>query len=210
MVELRRDDENQIRAGFALHAWQLLQHYEELTREEASERRYEATLTVSVLQSLLTNCWELYTYLGRRGPRMLANLEDFVESLLAEPNVSVVSTFPNEKFDARSLIVHVRNALSHPRMKDTDPPTTGYTTIADGSGLISRLRFIDSPDVNSKGTMRAEARDRLGSEDFSQVRMFELELPLMRLAALAEEVALVLAQPVMNNWNSADLVPLPR
>jgi hypothetical protein len=210
VVEPRRDDENQIRAGFALNAWQLLKHYEELTRDEKSEQRYEATLTVSVLQSLLTNCWELYKYLGKRGPQMVGKLDGFVESLLADPEVTVVTKFPAEKLDAKCLVVHLRNALSHPRMKDTDPPTTGYTTVKDGSGLISRLRFVDSPEVNNRGTMRAEARERIGSEDLSQVYLFEIELPLTRLAGLAEEVAMVLAQPVMNNWDSADLVPLPR
>jgi hypothetical protein len=58
----------------------------------------------------------------------------------------------------RSVIEHPRYALSQPRVRrNTELPTTGYTTIEHGSGLVACVRFIESPDVNSKGNLRAEA-----------------------------------------------------
>ncbi len=198
-------EEGLIRAGFALHAWRLLKHYEALTRDQSPSLRYEATLTVCVLQSLLTNCWELYKYLGRKSPRVLGAVDSFIESLLSEPGVEVTSAFPGEAVDAKAVLVHLRNALSHPTMKNTNPPTTGYTTVEDGSGRVVRMRFTNSPDLNSKGNLTDKARERTGGDP---PRIFTIELPVSRLTALAEEVALVLAQPAMDNWDSADLVPL--
>lgn len=198
-------EQNLIRAGFALHAWRLLKHYDTLTRDLHPSQRYEATLTVCVLQSLVTNCWELYKYLGRKSPQVLGAVDTFVESLLANPEVDVTNTFQGGDADAKTVLVHVRNALSHPRMRDTDPPTTGYTTVEDGSGLVARMRFVDSPDLNSKGNLRQEALERTGG-DLQRAKVFAIELPLSRLTALAEELALVLAQPVVDNWDSAELV----
>lgn len=51
----------------------------------------------------------------------------------------------------------------------------------------------------------ADVEDRRG---WKRAEFFTIELPLSRLTALAEEVALVLAQPVMDNWGSAELVRL--
>lgn len=162
-------------------------------------------MTVCVLQSLVTNCWELYKYLGRKSPQVLGAVDTFVESLLANPEVDVTNTFQGGDADAKTVLVHVRNALSHPRMRDADPPTTGYTTVEDGSGLVARMRFVDSPDLNSKGNLRQEALERTGG-DLQRAKVFAIELPLSRLTALAEELALVLAQPVVDNWDSAELV----
>ena len=136
-----RRDQNLIRAGFALHAWRLLKHYEALTKDLSPSQRYEATLRVCVLQSLVTNCWELYKYLGRNSSRVLGAVDTFVESLLGEPDVPVTNTFQGGDPDSKTVLVHIRNALSHPRMRETDPPTTGYTTVEDPSGFVTRTSF---------------------------------------------------------------------
>jgi hypothetical protein len=155
---------------------------------------------------MLTNCWELYKYLGRRAPRVLGTVDIFTAKLLVDPEVKVTNSFPARP-DAKAVVEHLRNALSHPTMRDKNPPTTGYTTVGDGSGLIARMRFTDSPDLNSKGNLRQDVLERTGG-DLRLARIFTIELPVSRLTALAEEVALVLAQPVMDNWDSANLVPL--
>jgi hypothetical protein len=205
-VEYQRE-EGLIRAGFAWHAWRLLKQYDDLTRNLRPPERYEATLTVCVLQALLTNCYELYMYLDKKSPELLGVLDGHVAALLADPEVEVVSTFPDEVLTARKVIEHIRNALSHPTMKVTDPPTTGYTSIVDGSGELVRMRFTDSPDLGFKGRVKDKARERTGGDPL-KAQVFMIELPLGRLTALAEEVALVLAQAAMDNWDSADLVSL--
>ena len=117
----------------------------------------------------------------------------------------MINTFQGGDPDAKAVLEHIRNALSHPRMKATEPPTTGYTTIEDGSGLVARLRLVDSPDLSSKGHLREDAKASTGGDSL-RARVFSIELPLHRLADLTEVVALVLAQPVMGNGDRAELV----
>ena len=190
-----------VRAGVALHAGRLLDQYAGLTRDVPPSLRHEATLTICVLQSLLTNCWELYMYLGsRKHSRVLGPIYEFVDALLDEEDVEVVTVFPDEveELKPKALIEHLRNALSHPTVRETSPSTTGYTSVKDGSGYIVRMRFTDSPDLNGKGNPRKGV--------VGEPRVFTIELPLDRVTALARCVALVLAQPALDNWDSADLV----
>jgi hypothetical protein len=187
-----------VRSGFALNAGRLLEQYTGLTRDMHPSQRFEATLTLSVLQLLLTNCWELYKYLGREHDRTLRGVYEFVGTLLVEPDVEVTSVFADEEVDGLALIEHLRNAVSHPTVRVAERPTTGYTTVEDGSGFVVRLRFTDSPDVSGKGLLRP------GVE--GDPRVFTIELPLSRLTALTQCVALVLAQPALDNWDGAELI----
>lgn len=205
-VEPQRVDDL-TRAGFALHAWRLLTQYEQVTKDLSPALRYEATLTICVLQSLLTNCWELWKFLNdKKASRVLEPLREYTLSMLAHPEVEVDDSLPGQP-DLKAVLMHVRNAVSHPRMKETDPPTTGYTTVEDGTGYVSRLRFTDSPDLTSKGALRTEALERTGG-DVNQAHVFSIELPLVVLTAWAKEIAMALAQPVMDNWDSPELAAL--
>lgn len=131
---------------------------------------------------------------------VLGPIYNFVDSLLAEEDVEVVSVFPGEveELKPKAVIEHLRNALSHPTVRNTEPATTGYTSVKDGSGYIVRMRFTDSPDLNGKGNLREDVD--------GEPRVFSIELPLSRVTALAQCVGLVLAQPAWDNWDSADLV----
>lgn len=196
-----------IYADFAAHAWRLLKQYEALTSDLKPTQRYEATLTVCVLQALVTNCWALYEHLDRQRSEVLGDLDTFVESLVQEPDVNVTSTFAENDFSPKDVLRSIRNALSHPRMRVTDPPTTGYTTVEDPSGLVTRLKFVASPDLDSNGDLEPRSLKRTGG-NLNHARVFTVELPLRRLTALAEEIALVLAQPTMENWDNQELLPL--
>lgn len=187
-----------MRSGFALNAGRLLEQYTGLTRDMHPSQRYEATLTLSVLHLLLTNCWELYKYLGRKHSKTLGGVYEFAEMLLVEPDVDVTSRFADEKINGLTLIEHLRHAVSHPTVRVAERPTTGYTTVEDGSGFVARLKFTNSPDVSSKGHLRP------GVE--GDPRVFTLELPLSRLTALTQCVALALAQPALDNWDGAELI----
>src|SRR5206468_12371426 len=99
----------------------------------------------------------------RKASLVLEPLHKYTLSMLADPEVEVNDSVPGQP-DLKAVLMHVRNAVSHPRMKETDPPTTGYTTVEDGTGYVSRLRFTDSPDLTSKGSLRGEALERTGGD----------------------------------------------
>ena len=54
-----QEGKNQIRAGLALNAGKLLVQYDKFCQNLPLEERYDATLTICVLQALLTNRWQL-------------------------------------------------------------------------------------------------------------------------------------------------------
>ena len=138
--------------------------------------RYEATLMSSVLQFLLTNCWELYKHLNdKKAARELASLRDYISAMLLEDDVRVTKDLPKPSSrDPKAIIGHLRNALSHPVPSTVEHPVTGYTTKDDGSGTVSRIVFIDSPNVTSKGRVRDVEHEK-------DIAAFEIEIPLHRL-----------------------------
>lgn len=190
-------------SGFALHAEQLLKQYNELTQGHRPTDRYEATLTLSVLQFLLTNCWELYRFLNdKKAARQLSTLHDYIGAMLLEDDVQVTREFPGERLGPKSIISHLRNALSHPMVSIVDLPVTGYTTVEDGTGLIGRFRFTDSPNVTSKGKLKDVDHE-------ADIKVFEIELSVIHLAALTERIAHALAQPAAENWSKRGLLLIP-
>jgi hypothetical protein len=199
-----------IRAGLALHAGRLLDQYKRLTQGPDPSDRYEATLTLCVLQTLLTHCWELYMYLGKTAPEIFGTLDPYVNSLLCWPEARLRDTFSTAT--TKDVIWHLRNALNHPRVQsNTELATTGYTTIEDGSEFVARLRFTHSPDVTSKG--KPTVKFIRTGKSAEHVRVFEIDLALGQLMHLAEEVAFVLAEPVMDYrergwWTAAQVAQL--
>lgn len=207
MSELRRDERNLISSGLAYNSWHLLQQYRELTAGLSPSETYESTLSICVLQTVLSNCHELFRNLRRKVPRMVESVDSLALSLLADSEVRVVSTF-DEEVTGRVFVEHIRNALSHPRMRNTEAPSTGYVTVEDGSGLIARIELVGSPDINFSGQLTGKAKEKLG-DDISRARHFTIEMPVRHLTLLAEEIAFVLAQPVMGNWDGPALLPIP-
>jgi hypothetical protein len=80
------------------------------------------------------------------------------------------------------FIEHLRNALSQPTCpeKSSRYPSTGYTTMPDGTGIISRLCFIDSPwvqrgEILSNYCGNSEEKVRRTAGDFREPRYGKLE-----------------------------------
>lgn len=206
-VDYRRAD-NLILSDFALRSWHVLHQYDKAASGKDPADTYEVTLNLCVLQALLTNCWELKKYLSRsRGRALIGALESLVGDILDSDASEIETNPPGRALDVIGLIEHVRNALSHPRMRETVPPTTGYATVADDFGAISAVRFTDSPDVNSRGTLRAwpETISATGG-DIAKARFVTVGLSIASLRVLTESLALVLAQPALGNWDRAELV----
>jgi len=59
MTEYHRTGPGKIRADLALRVEKLLSQYGNLTRHLGEEEKYDATLLICALQTLLTNCYEL-------------------------------------------------------------------------------------------------------------------------------------------------------
>jgi hypothetical protein len=133
-MEYFREPHNKIQAGFALHAGKLLAQYGSLARHQ--HENYEATLLICTLQSLLTICKELIDATKRHRKELWSALVYDVPGWLGMSRRSIRKyTFPCELTYER-FVEHMRNAVSHPTSADKTPfhPSTGYTTIPDGSG----------------------------------------------------------------------------
>jgi len=158
MTEYFRESNNRIQAGFAQHTGKLLAQYRNLTANLLSTQKYEATLAVCALQALLTNCTELMSAMKRHQRGFWSDpIADIPGHWGIRRSFVVTNTFP-DKLTYDKFITHLRNALSHPASPDKAPqhPTTGYTTLPDGSGVITRFCFTDSPWVD-RGCIHSKA-----------------------------------------------------
>jgi hypothetical protein len=144
------DPDKKIQAGFALNAGKLLDQYQKIAKTLSESSRYDATLTICVLQSMLTNCKELLESMSKNQkgdwfeplseiPQRWGLKQIFVEK----------DTYPAPITYIR-FITHLRDALSHPSSPDKKPnlPSTGYISLSDSSGLIKSFRFTESPWVD--------------------------------------------------------------
>jgi hypothetical protein len=137
-----------IQAGHAGNAAKLLQQYLRVAASQPETKRYDATLTICVLHSLLTQCAELLKY------TQLASLPDLQEPLTELPNslglttsLVVENTFP-EPLTGVGFPVHLRDALSHPAPDEEFRfRPTGFTSTGDPSGIIRGYVFTSSPWV---------------------------------------------------------------
>lgn len=232
-MEYFRDPDNRMQAGFALNAGRLLKQYLDLSLKKNPDERYDATITICVLQALLTNCAELLKAMkGDQKKTWGENVTDIPYRWGIKHHFIVDYTFkPNLTYS--KFLTHLRNSLSHPTSTDKDFPykATGYTTLRDGSGIISKFRFIDSPWVD-RGQFISRASSTTESEVIDLIKFFpgrktlglevkrsgngryevykenqiyypffEVEITLSDLVNLAIELANFLAQPVRKDWD---------
>jgi hypothetical protein len=157
-MEYFREQNNTIQADFALRAGKLLKQYSILTTQVPPKDKYDATLAICVIQSLLTICSELLSAMKYSKkvdwskavtdvPRWWGVKRSFIKK----------NTFPTD-CTYEDFIEHLRNALCHPTSSDREPKylATGYTTLLDGSGFVTGFSFTDSPWV-SKGSIHSRA-----------------------------------------------------
>ena len=155
MGEYTRDSEHQIYSDLASRLGKLAKHYESLRRSPISDENYGATLTISLLQSLLA----IYVELRKRKRPVFK--EVFGRPLLHIPdsygiNFDMVKSFSYfDKFAHKEdmtidfVLESIRNALSHPcPIYDVQNQRTGYATVVGQSGIVEQFKFVWSPDVN--------------------------------------------------------------
>ena len=146
-MEYARTASGQIQADFARRAGQLLLQYERLSRALPAKDRYESTLTLALLQSMLTICWELLK--DSQSSRRTS-----VSALFGLAPECVVQSWPAARgLTYREVFECLRNSLSHPGVQQQAVyPVTGYTTMESGSGQIEQFEFVWSPWVNGTGS----------------------------------------------------------
>lgn len=162
-MEYERTSEGQIQASMALRAGKILLQYESFCMGLPVEEKYEATLAISLLQMMLTNCSELLKKKGldKRGMTELENLKN--ESILDDPSrmglepSCIVQCWPSERgLKYREIFQSLRHVLSHPGMQKANGlPVTGFTSIESPMGVIDGYEFTQSPWVGPGGHLRS-------------------------------------------------------
>lgn len=223
-MEYYRDPRNQIYADIAYRLGRILTQYE---RTNVKEEKFESTLCIAVLHSLITNCRELINQMDKKKlfpPLFNTNLENSIWGV----NLScwVENTF-NKEFTLRNFIYTLRNSVSHPTRIDADTefPSTGYTTKDVGSGTIQKYIFINSPDTLNnklKELSKNEAEYIInilkGDIEYTRfenkpykyymkkngkpfIRISIIELTKIQLVTFVKCLANYLAQPIQKNWD---------
>jgi hypothetical protein len=233
MSEYYRTEKEQIYADFAYRQGRIITQYEKMSIDE---EKFEATLYVTVLQSLLTNCKEYVTNMMSLMTRSEKYKSDFKKDIESvgwglKNNCWIENTYCNngqkEKLNLENFITRIRNSVSHPTEIniESDFISTGFTTIKDGSGIIKKFRFVDSPDIvrsKQKGyneyqvakfredgkfpnEVKFMKNDRgmyfpsINSKPF--VRASIIDLTVEELALFVKNLANYLAQPIRKNWD---------
>ena len=177
MSAYEETEDGLIRASLAGRIGKLLTQY----KPDATES-YDATLTLVLLQALLTICRELLS----KPPRELKKIKS--EKLIDVPpmhglgKLMVSNFFPGQPeptfFD---VVDHLRHAVSHPLFPKHDSAIfeTGFMAVNGQDGKIAAYRFVHSPDVR-KGkninvvTKSADFDERLKSH---RKRIIDSKLP---------------------------------
>ena len=165
-MEYTRDPKGTIQADLAYRLGKVLETYH--INLEGKEDEYEVTLTISVLQTLTTNCLELIRSMSRSKRRHTP----FQNTIPEEDNITNLFNIPKESIIENTLILgdltiekvlgELRNALSHPTGLNlsNDLLSTGYTTI-DESKKIEKVVFVASPDVTNKNKTKYIPESRI-------------------------------------------------
>jgi hypothetical protein len=119
--------------------------------------RFEATLTLSVTQTILAATKELHDALQRQRPDAAQGLATDLTSLFEHVQLEDTTWLAGASGDSyvtrqdltgAGILEHLRNAMSHPvRGLPSDLPMTGYATVPR-DGHIHALRFTHSPWVH--------------------------------------------------------------
>lgn len=158
-MEYERTDDGEIQADFARRVGQVLVQYDQWRQQVPTVEQYESTLTIALLQSLLTMCQELI-----RKKRVAPELQGVIQlanrplekqpSQLGLSSDCVLESWPSERgLTYREVIDCLRNALSHPGPQNNCRfPRTGFTSVPGPTGQIASYEFTQSSWVNSTGS----------------------------------------------------------
>ena len=170
-MEYIETSDGQIQADFARRVGQVLLHYEAGMTHRRPLDCYEATLTICLLQSLLTTCVELINSKSKKDRTGLVTISG--QSISEDParfglNMDCIT---QQWHSDRDLTYRecLRNALSHPLPQQSGThKTTGYTSWKSASGEIEGFTFVHSPWVNRTGS-DVQPRYKVGEADLNKL-----------------------------------------
>lgn len=213
-MEYERTSDGQIQAAFAFRAGQLLLQYETFRTQLAPVERFEATLAVALLQSMLTSCIELLR--RKRPPSIVKGLAG--RSLLDDPTLMglepecVMQQWPSRRgLTYRVVFECLRHALSHPGVQDEAAPyaRTGFTTVQSTSGQVEVYQFTHSPWVNNTGRGLST---RFAPTDRGDASRLKLEQSMSEWARNADVDGLSVERDQFDLWRvfrqGAEFVPV--
>jgi hypothetical protein len=229
-MEYFRDPKNKIQADMAYRLGMIAQQYSTLS--VAEEENFSCTLDICILQNLLTYCVSLLNAMGRHErPACCLKKDLAIESLWGLNSGMIKTNTFNGKTTGDVVLRHIRNALCHPTDLDLKGnfPSTGYTTITDGSGMIREYCFVSSPDTRgnrpkrfsdttaarsylercmSQGDMPidvtiipSENQFCLGRDGQPFARIFQIQLTSKEIHEVVLGLSNYLAQPIQGDWD---------
>ncbi len=238
-MEYYRDPKNRIQADMACRLGIIAKQYSGLSLPE--DENFSSTLDICILQNLLTNCVTLLDAMSKHERRECYLTADLTTMKLwgLNPGMIQVDTFRTPRLTTAVVLRHIRNALSHPTPLDLKEtfPSTGYTTIPDGSGRIHQYFFVSSPDVVRNQPRRFPTPEKaraylerakesgdmpedvtiiangigqfsLGQNGLPFARIFEIHLTCAEIHALVMGLSNHLAQPVQESWDGRTITRL--
>lgn len=153
-MEYERTEDGQIQASFAYRVGQILLQYDKFIANLPIGQQFEATLAVSLLQSVASSCQQLIRAKGSTTLKTLASrgLLDDPSQLGLNPDC-VLRSWPSTRgLTYREVIDCIRNALCHPGSQRASAfPRTGFTTEASNCTSVTAYVFTESSWVNSSG-----------------------------------------------------------
>jgi hypothetical protein len=231
-MEYHRTEDGQIQADLARRLGIILKQYYDIV---SNGEKYEVTLSLSILQTLLTNCIELMNSLNKRDKKDNPLFKSPIDTELwgiSENNI-VVNTFLTNQLTVDFVIRHIRNALSHPTKINSEIQiqTTGYSTMQTGSNIIENIYFVSSPDLNGRGNRKSYSHDRalqlLQDGTFPEgaeiqelangmyafikdnnpfYRIFKISFTPREIAQLAFGLSNYLSQPLIEKWDGKTFI----
>ena len=240
MAAYYEDHQGQIYADVAYRLGIIVKQYDfHIVGDD--EMNFDSTMCVSFLQNLLTIYCEYWKNERFGVPNFWKEPLYYKDTLISannyfgiDPSMVIENNIVEEKVSIFNFLTHLRNSLSHPTAinANSEIQSTGYYSIADNSGRISKYIFIDSQDVkvDQQGKNRPKKFSNIelvkkfitnpinkkhpftyeeinGEYELRNHRVYKVCLTSRQLKMLVVNLSSLLAQPVQKNWDGRVLNP---
>lgn len=150
MSSVPKDNKNlQVYAGIALRIGLLSEQYEKMSAGLPDNQKYDVTLHLCLLQTLLTNVVEQLANKFGLGEWNISYLDRPIRDRTASEKIGLNTDMITSHYDKGIKILdvlhYIRNSLSHPTktLPGSKPnPSTGYTVHESDEGIIESIEFV--------------------------------------------------------------------